>query len=500
MDAMAEDRELQAALGRVYSYIVRLDWTPIDARAFHGPAMSIKPSWIPESDIFLDRNSPLKITLCPDLSMDDIYLKTLAKLSSLDDLEVFIPPDLSENGIENSFLHMKYEQAKKSLENWHLLIPERNSRYGLFIQENAGEIAGLAFGGDGADNAFAMYNTARAHETLGSDLLVTRNRKALGERYKESFVKNLGIVTPKEALSMASTFLRNRDVFPTKVSPRFKQSTNRGSFYDGLTQLMIPSYLQLYGILARLGSKYDEARLYLEGILINCSQLLIALDRLAIVHYRENIQKANNDSVRIQQYEASNAILSITSACEGLTWLIVKLSGQEPNRLSVSFRKIREKKEQWIKELGLFEPTAEIVRANYFSVFEIVYALRHTLQHHMPISVAVEVFGKTARINNEPKFFEEFWMGVLLSGTKNIPPAGWPKGLPGIMNDGDEIAILPYPFFRETAFRLTRLCERTLNSLSIIMSKEKQEQALPFFFQEADTVLLSAIKDCVLEY
>ena len=74
----------------------------------------------------------------------------------------------------------------------------------------------------------------------------------------------------------------------------------------------------------------EDALRYMDGLLGNCVLALMSLDRLARIHFGEDLESANSASVALQQYESP--LLLRIAALERLTWVLLALTDAKPDR------------------------------------------------------------------------------------------------------------------------------------------------------------------------
>ncbi len=487
-----ENRESRARIGRTFTYLMHIGWDLDEIRKLHGPSLGGRAKIGKQPpNVFEDNRKPLQVTLSPDINMTDRYVKALASVDRARTIKLYAPPE-HKNGADH-FFDMQYSHIRDIY--WGLSIPKDNREVAMPVP-NPERLVPYVFG-EATDPALALacYKALQAHDAINGELFVTQNETALACRFKGGFTKDLGIVTPKEAMKVVNLVLRSRKEFLLGFS-RATYYANKGAYFDTMVQLLMPSYLRLYRGLVERGPLVDEACLYLEGTLVNLSQLLMAHDDLAIAHYGEGLKGANNDTVRDQQYASTNAILALTAVCEGLTWLIVRLSDQTPRKMSVSFRNLAREETSWTKNLGKLESIAKTLARIYEDpVVQALYALRDTIQHHMPVRTAVMGFGSTVDFRGHPRFSKDFEIGAILTGF--CPPGGLPASELWIIADQQpEAAVLPYKFFTAASSSLIAVTEEVLAGISQALGFDEQLQK-PYLAEDSDLSFISVAKECL---
>jgi hypothetical protein len=470
------------------------------ARQLHGPGLAQKTALAkPEPSPFDSNDAPLKVTFSPDVDPTDPAIRIIVALSSWPQIDLLLPPPLDKKIPSPPGFPLLYEPIKgHEPDGWGLEIPGYASwRRAIHIQTDFPAVAEEFFGKTTKKEAFYLFAALQAHREIPADLLVTANNVLLSHRDSAGFLEKLGIVTPREALAMVFLFFRHRRLLPIKPTGNVTVRVMGGAIYEGFTQLLMPNYLRLYAHLADLGENHDDDRSYLEGLLINVTKTLIALDRLAVSHVSEASSGANNDTVRFQQYEASNLVVSVTGALEGLTWLLVGLAAAKPKRKrEVSFPALVSGQKDWIARLGTMSAAAGVAVKEYAPVLRAIYAMRHTIQHHLPIPTSVGQFGEILKTSEGERFFADFKMGLLHSPSTNKPEGGWPLGAPGVLEDLTDdrgMTIVPYPFFREGFHLLVTMLDDVLEELCAALKAPPLTTGLPYAVEGGDPVLLGEL-------
>jgi len=479
--AHSENRETRAKYGRSYYVMVFLGFPPDGARAMRGPALARPNRYLhrERTNPLRDNTRPLRVMLDPGLDRSDPVLQSILKLTRHEDVLELLCTSLDPNSVPQHAKRVEMERLERpdgenwsaNLEDFHTWVPMIGGWEGL---------ASYAFGDVQPDDAHLSMLTGQTARSLGCDLFLTANETLLEKRCSVSgWVADLGPVTPLELARILAVRFRRAGWLPTASN-----TTLRGGVYDVTVQEWLPAYLPIY---RHFSSGEDSTRVldYLDGILGNCALSLMALDRLACLHFAEDTEPANNTSVGEQQKEAASFVTSLTSALESLTWVLFHLANATADRRQVTFRKLvyqpRGKRDLlWTSAVSEYCPEATAaLRDGFGPTLELVLHFRDLLQHHVPIPAGVGIFGETVRVGVSPRFIDKWKAGVLLTEPHPGENPIWPTSheAMGVLPD----AVMPYPFFRSCAFDMLALLQAVLSCIGSKLSLAERVHPNPHF-------------------
>ncbi len=461
----AEDRESRAMAGRLMRLMLFMDVTLADARLLRGPAVA-RPDLRgsePRRTPFSDR-APLRVMLDPALDIGQPDLANLLKLTRHTEVVEFHDCSLSGwdeiPGVKRLTITERPGFGGETA--WQAAT--ENSWHAVWL----GDITAFAprlFGVPASGTALDCAVAAEAGSTVKCDVFLTANGTFLGSADLPWWKSKVGPMALKDLSGLLSVLFRRAGFLPTSTS-----STAKGGVYDVAVQRLLPSYLRLYRGLC-LSSSSDRVLNYLDGLLGNCALALVALDRLACIHFDEDIDPANNVTVAQQQYESASFVVAATAALEGLTWVLLELAELSPDRRGVTFRKLltapRSKRDiAWVDAVVERFPLAvRRLRESFGADSALALHFRDLLQHHFPIPVAVAEFcDPSVIINGQPRFADKWKVGVLMiepHAGEELPELA-PEPCSGVLPD----AVMPYPFLRGCARELYRLTDAVLGELS----------------------------------
>lgn len=472
----AENRQSRARFGRAYTLVVFFD-VPVDAvRLMRGAAISRCDRSQDWANPFVDRTRPLRVMLDPNLNHNDPDVESVLKLGTRREVVEFLSTSLDPHSMPRQVRRVELErvESRDRTENW---VANLEDTWVPMFNEIRG-IADYAFGPLDADSAHLAVLTGQTAAALGCDLFLSTNQHLLEGRASISgWGSQLGPVDPRELARLAAVLFRQDGLIPMS-----ENSTLKGGVYDATVHDWVPSYLVLYRELCKHDG-CDRTLDYMDGLLGNCALSVMALDRLARLHFAEDTKPANNTTVRHQQYESASFVIALSAALESLTWVLFILAKAEAGRLQVTFRRLlpsSRKMSRWVSRVSEYSPKAvSAFRHGFGPSLELVVHFRDFLQHHVPIPSAVGAFGKVACISSDARFIDKWRVGVLLAEPHAGESHRWPRSdeamgvLPG--------AVMPYPFFRSSLHDLLDLVECVLRELCTTLGVKEVEMENPHF-------------------
>jgi hypothetical protein len=480
-NAYVVDRESRARFGRVYEAMLFMDFSLNDALHMRGPCIAPNDRWHSRPNPFTDRSRPLRVMLDPTLDHEDENTVRALQASCMSEvaevLRVSRDPHPSPSGAKTVELEDLGPQGD-GVHGWEAHFGKSSTW--VSMSDDYLEVARHVFGPLTAGAAHTTVLAAHTHEALGCDVFLTTNRQLVDRRGSLSgWAGRLAPIAPEELARFLGILLRQQGVLPTST-----QSWVRGGVYEATVQDWLPSYLSLYRLLAAQPDT-DRTLDYLEGLLGNCALAVMALDRLAVLHFAEDTSPANNSSSAQQQYESASLVIAASAALESLTWVLFTLAGAQADRRGVSFRKIvdtraRRKNAAWVERVSDFCPVAvSTFRKGFVPTLVLVVHHRDLLQHHVPIPAAVGVFGRLVRVNGEERLVNERHIGILRTEPHPGEAPRWPSSREamGILPD----AVMPYPFFRSAVHETLSLVQAVLSELSSRLGASGANPANPHY-------------------
>jgi hypothetical protein len=471
-----------------------LDIPPSAAKSMRAPALAPPATYRRQvrSNPFSDRTRPIRVMLDPALEHEDDAIRSILKLARHDSVVELLCTSLDPHTVPDHVRAVQLHplEHSRSGDDWGVEF-ENSSIWVPMIVGYEG-LATHVFGDLEPQAAHLAVLTAQTSKSVQCDFFLTTNAVLLSARDSGGgWAGELGAISPMELARLLGVLFRMSGVLPTSVN-----STIRGGVYDATIQEWLPSYMPLYRHLCRTDES-GETLDYLDGLLGNCAMSLMALDRLAALHFAEDTEPANNTTAGQQQYEAASMVVALTAALESLTWVLFKLADARADRHRVTFRRLlldsgSKPDEGWVRTVSDYCPEAVAAfRHGFRPTFQLVVHFRDLLQHHVPIPSAVAQFGDSIRVDGEPRFIEKLKAGILIvePHTKEVPH--WPTSedamgiLPG--------AVMPYPFFRSCVLDLLRLVEAVLSFLGSRVGTSdaaNTDQRLPTWFGAPDTELV----------
>lgn len=481
--ARAVSRESRAEFGRAYSAVLFLDVSPAAAKHMRGPALASRNRLRhrEHANPFSNRTRPLRVMLDPMLDHSNSTVRNVLKLARHYQVVEMLATSLDHNIMPEHVQRVDLIRLENqgNGEDWSAEF--NNSSIWVPMMAGYEDVASHAFGQMDPESAHRAVVTGQTAIFAECDLFLTINATLLDARDKiGGWAADVGPVSPLELIRMLGVLFRLAGFLPTSVN-----STVLGGVYDATIQGWLPSYLPLYRHLC-FDDGEDDILDYFDGLMGNCALSLMALDRLATLHFAEDTDAANNQSVAQQQYESSSVVIGLTSALESLTWVFFKFAGARANRRNVTFRKLlyeptARQDKLWTTSVSEYCPEGvSALRDGFKPTLRLVVHFRDLLQHHVPIPTAVAQFGEVLGVNGGARFIDKLKAGVLRREPHPNETLGWlaSHDAMGVLPD----AVMPYPFFRSCIVDLLQVVERVLSALCSRMEVSHSGEVYPRFW------------------
>jgi hypothetical protein len=482
-----ENRESRARYGRTYRAVLFLDVPLKRARRVRG--VSIAPGDRNQSrpSPFTDPSLPLLVMVDPGLDRADpsarMALELCRKAKAAEILRASFDPHPAGDG-EKTVEFEDLGPQDHGVHGWAASLD--GSTTWVPMSGDYLDVAHHAYGVSDPVAAHSVVLAGRAGVQLGCDVFLTTNGHLLDYRSSLSgSARKLAPVAPTELVRMLGVLLRPQNTLPTCTGTWI-----RGGVYEATVHDWVPAYLSLY---RHLCTRFDSDRSldYLEGLLGNCALSVMALDRLALLHFVEDTVPANNSSSARQQYESAALVTAVTAALESLAWVLVTLSGVQVKPRDVTFRRIVETSPRghapWLKGVSAYCPEAVAAfKAGFAPSLQLLLHFRDRLQHHVPIPAAVGNFGRIVRVNGEEQFIDDQRMGVLHTEGHLEAAKHWldVDEASGVLPE----AIVPYPYMRTALHDMFSTVQSVLREAASKLGASGEDPGNPYCGRAGDSV------------
>jgi hypothetical protein len=455
----AESAESRAEYGLVYEAVLFYDFPVEQALRIRGPRLAHREPYRRVSNPFVDRSRPFAVMLDPGLDLSDEPVGHVLELASQKEVVEFRCLSACRDSVPKEVGRVEIEQVSPShgLLRWSARV--NNSSALVAVQENAVPfLAERFFDLSDRERGLEAVLAAEAGKAVGCDVLLTSNEHLLAQRNEATgWGSTIAPVDSLELARMLGILFRRRGVLPTS-----SHSVIIGGVYEATVFDWLPSYLRLYRALIDR-SKTDRALDYLDGLLSNCVLAVMALDRLAVLHFAEDTERANNSTVGEQRYESTSLLVAVFAALESVAWLMVTLAKATPrDRRDVGYRRLLKGEAPWARQVGDYCPSAvSALKTGAVPSLGLARHFRDLLEHYIPVPVAVGIFGEKSLL--PVKFLERLHIGLLRAEAHGGETPCWPE-------DSDRLgiiggAVVPYPFFRVVLHDLLGVVECVLHEL-----------------------------------
>lgn len=292
-----------------------------------------------------------------------------------------------------------------------------------------------------------------AHRELGNEVFITDDKKLIADRYSHGYLKDVGIHSIEEACEKAGVVVRRSGHYPVGNIPHVNVLFDAGLTYLKIARLLMPNVEKAFSN-ALSPSNRDtmrDASTYIDTIFGHCIHLLMALDEMAVWHWRDVYLGGNNNLLEHQMYHFQYLLMLSSAILETLAWVLVELDHVKPSRYEVGFRIVVKVKEEWVKELQTAKPIADFIHQDQRSAELLTtMELRHLVAHREGLS---SMTGSVVKILDMDRmiFDEEIKYGMILVDLNEIALAENQRGT--IRQDAD-CHIIPYVYARYLVFTL----------------------------------------------
>jgi hypothetical protein len=198
----------------------------------------------------------------------------------------------------------------------------------------------------------------------------------------------------------------------------------------------------------------ESVREFINAILISYSQLLMALDELALLHWEDQYVGGNNNLLEKQMYHFQYALILISSILESLAWIVAKYYDARISHVSdVSYRRLVDAKVKWIKELAEAKQIIGFVNSESVSkLFLACNELRNIIAHRGGLRFGVGSIHKM--LDPERNLTsEELKFGTILVYQKEVNMNQCQR-IQGVLYGESDTYILPFPFVKRVSVLL----------------------------------------------
>jgi hypothetical protein len=257
------------------------------------------------------------------------------------------------------------------------------------VAGNAPDIAReLAEPGEEAE-AERVMTLARGAADHGCDALVTSNSLLL-ERFPRNLIEGANPMPPREAVAVLGLFLRVREDFVFEVSPNFRETLDRGTFYFLVARDLTPSGWRWFSacVDSADATKDDDLLLTAQSGMERLDRALRARDRL-----HETLQvPATRDS-------ATEAIfyLDVTLLMLGGAFDAAAVVAHRVEQLGGSERRVGWGSKDWLKEIARTNRPLAMMMARgqpHRDARELVAVMRNTIHSQALRSVTWQIGAK----------------------------------------------------------------------------------------------------------
>jgi len=475
------DLQSRAHFGRTYEAVLFLDVTMKEARRIRGVGIAPGDRDRARPSSFTDPSRPLRVMTDPGLDHADASAVLALGLCRRGPMVEILRASFDSHAAERGDKTVEFEDLgpqDHGVHGWAANL-DGSSTF-IPMSDDYIEIARHAFGVSEHGAAHSAVLAGRTSDRLGCDVFLTTNSHLLDYRSSLSgSARKLAPIAPTELVRLLGVLLRQRNTLPSCSG-----SWIQGGVYEATVQDWTPSYLTLYRHLCSR-SDSDDSLDYLEGLLGNCALSVMALDRLAVLHFVEDTVPANNSSSARQQYESAALVTAATAAFESLAWVLVTLADAQTNPRKVTFRRIVEdsprSQAQWLGRVIEFCPEAVAAfRAGFAPSLQLLLHFRDRLQHHVPIPAAVGNFGRIVRANGEPRFIDEQRYGVLHTDGHLAAAEQRPDFDVGEANGVLPDAIMPYPYMRTALHDMLSTVQSVLRDVALNLGAPDEDPENPY--------------------
>jgi hypothetical protein len=219
---------------------------------------------------------------------------------------------------------------------------------------------------------------ARAHRTVGNDLLVTLSPWLLLEK-KVKLVYETNPCTPTEAVKILALYLRSRGEYIYEVQRGLKLRFDKGLFYWILARHRLPRLWKYFSacVLSE-ESRLDDTMGLGHSILVRCTRALQARDQIGTLFYCPQDKNTRDDIM----YHFDYLTLLLSGALDALARVARRAYKiTKPREYLTSFRS-----KEFVEALrnnGAGDLAELVASQRFVSLMTLIYELRNTIHGSM---------------------------------------------------------------------------------------------------------------------
>ncbi|WP_157549818.1 hypothetical protein [Nonomuraea candida] len=242
----------------------------------------------------------------------------------------------------------------------------------------------------------AVYYDQLAHSALKNHLFVTGDPSLLGRRMGSTVAASLGVVGPREALTLVEHMLRTRGKVVYALDGSMSVHGSPHDFHSNLATRQLPSALRAYrsAIAPNHRTSLAKVAAHLETLLARQHDLLVAGDELAMLRIAGGWFEQDNSTQSRTSYHLQNSLVLFTGALDSLAWIAADLEGCEEGPAKISWGRFV-KSGGWAARLsGPAARMRDAVREKIKDpaidwILDVSHSLRDAYQHRHPLRTAV---------------------------------------------------------------------------------------------------------------
>jgi hypothetical protein len=472
-------------IGQRTSVHILLGISPEEARWLQGAR--VQPKQTGHEPFMTEEEGPLRVVLAPDLAVDDPDTRLLAQLDSTSAVEVIAAPESPLLAVPD--LHIRswslHSHDSHLIAEWHHDDSAHQTALswaGNWAEDDIARNLGPLVPGTREDRIayFRAIQFHRRHSPQPSHIFVTRVPAIIAARTGSHFPNALGQCTPSEALMIAGLVLRHRNDFAVEVSRGYPASVDKFSWYAGVAELLMPSYLPYLRHLTKeceaAGTVTNGALDYHEGILIRTKHVLAAHDALGWLHLVEGEKGSDNVTLGDQTLWLYSGFQAAIGALEGLARLVGERAGamrSTGERRELTFATLLNRTGKWSGRLASHTNVIDAARAAYTPVLQLAAGLRGGGFHESPLIGQTLAFGHGTNVFDADGRARPNWIEDLTLGS--IHPARFEGDLKWVTHGVDGMIalrsrrvpyLLPFPTIRAVLRDVANLLDQSFAALA----------------------------------
>lgn len=405
---------------------------------------------------------PLTVTVLSD-AVSHREARWILDASKFDSLDVAVGPESTRSGHSDALGQFDY-QLGDGTHGGVTLTSQPGWEWAMWIDSAVdGSIADRA----GWSVADPRLRTISAHTALEGDLLVTSDEGLLAARWTLDPVAAIGVCSPREALTMVSTYLRRHDTFAHHVTATSAASVSRGLFYRTAAMGLCPRLLAAYRSVLAPDERSTSARRadHLEAILQRMVRLVEIHHEMQVVALAEGWLGANNDSCADLTANLRESVVLFSGVLDSLAWLAADYEGLGyEDRRRVSWNKLLATRpfDQSPQSAVAQAIVAAAAKAPSPEITDLAIDLRDTYQHRHPLHTAIidwQDRSGITRLRSSAVLLED---GTISDRTviRHDPPVTY------VLGDGLRFCR-PQPFQRRLLVHLAEVVEHVVKAFPV---------------------------------